>query len=848
MRLAPASRVTTRTYSVASRWEGIILYFTAYLCTLIAVFAAQLSLDTSFTVVVGAVTIVGLPLSLWLRWSNLRVGQYRIPRQMVNSIVVVISIAASLCYLMLTNPALFTGRLYQTLMVDQNAGEAIKLLMKTFLILAACRSLAIITDKDAVLCTVPSFSVLLLLIVVHRGPEVVAYFLLWSIVAAVLFALDHRSEARDKVIGFVPSIVPGQDVPLSARGLASVMGLSLAFAVTLSFILTARNPSERGALDTWMITMASRFTQKALQLPEVSANNGPEQQIDFGSNPLLPSRTPLWQVRAYVNYMDGRQVNLRPQYWRLFTLGRYDGSSWTQARGTLTEIDPQLRRRNSRRILNFNIREQMPTTWAKSSSSFGTTTNRITVIQQIRPAGAVTGFIPSLPTAVEAATQVDYFENPMGGFEQLRRPNETEYRANWAGRTHLSFRQDDHALKVGVLQPSQRVFIRSEVPPSRDYGTPVSGSQMTPPQRRPSAGLNQDVNPEAQLSTEERQRYLELPHQLRLPSSSVPRLVKKVLLKSGPDESNYRRAQRLVSELQQDAVYTLRPPAIPEGRDATEFFLETRRGYCTFYAGALAVLCRSAGIPARVVSGFAVFGDENEVAENEDWVTLREANAHAWTEVWVEGWGWTLMDATPGDNRGNNTAAWWESWTELFSVSLDDVKSWLLPHIKWAFLVVPLLIIGAFLLFGRRIAWVRKLNIWGRCSSYFRLLLGRAGGPKLQAWLARSENENVVRRDIAKIYDRAALTLARKFRLRGPAETPHEWFLAAQQSLDLRDPAPLQKITDLYVQAVYSPLPIKPQAVAEAREAMRVISWKRVPKPKVRRSFLPWRKPAAQAN
>ena len=79
----------------------------------------------------------------------------------------------------------------------------------------------------------------------------------------------------------------------------------------------------------------------------------------------------------------------------------------------------------------------------------------------------------------------------------------------------------------------------------------------------------------------------------------------------------------------QRAVYTLTPPPLPDDADHVHAFLgDTRRGYCDMFASSLAILCRTAGIPARLAVGFAP-GDPDGSIFN-----LRAADKHAWTEVY----------------------------------------------------------------------------------------------------------------------------------------------------------------------------------------------------------------------
>ena len=91
----------------------------------------------------------------------------------------------------------------------------------------------------------------------------------------------------------------------------------------------------------------------------------------------------------------------------------------------------------------------------------------------------------------------------------------------------------------------------------------------------------------------------------------------------------------------QQFFYTLTPP--PLGRDSVdEFLFDTRRGFCGHYASAFATLMRAAGIPARVVTGYQG-GTFNRFA---DYWILRQSDAHAWDEIWIEGRGWLRVDPT----------------------------------------------------------------------------------------------------------------------------------------------------------------------------------------------------------
>jgi protein-glutamine gamma-glutamyltransferase len=88
-------------------------------------------------------------------------------------------------------------------------------------------------------------------------------------------------------------------------------------------------------------------------------------------------------------------------------------------------------------------------------------------------------------------------------------------------------------------------------------------------------------------------------------------------------------------------VYTLRPPLLT-GDLIDGFLFDTRQGFCEHYAAAFTILMRAAGIPARVVTGYQG-GEVNPIG---NYLIVRQRDAHAWTEVWLENEGWVRVDPT----------------------------------------------------------------------------------------------------------------------------------------------------------------------------------------------------------
>jgi transglutaminase-like putative cysteine protease len=87
---------------------------------------------------------------------------------------------------------------------------------------------------------------------------------------------------------------------------------------------------------------------------------------------------------------------------------------------------------------------------------------------------------------------------------------------------------------------------------------------------------------------------------------------------------------------------TLEPPPLDSRNPYDEFLFETKRGFCEHYAGTFTLMMRAAGIPARVVTGYQ--GGEVNPLNGE--LIVRQADAHAWSEVWLPDEGWVRIDPT----------------------------------------------------------------------------------------------------------------------------------------------------------------------------------------------------------
>jgi transglutaminase-like putative cysteine protease len=145
-----------------------------------------------------------------------------------------------------------------------------------------------------------------------------------------------------------------------------------------------------------------------------------------------------------------------------------------------------------------------------------------------------------------------------------------------------------------------------------------------------------DYHIDRELHPFRRNWYLEFPESRNPRTAELARSMRA----AAPSENAFIRAV-LTRFSEEEYYYTLEPP--PLGSNPVDRFLfQTRRGFCEHYASAFALMMRAAGIPARIVVGYQG-GELNPMG---GYMIVRQADAHAWTEVWLEGTGWRRVDPT----------------------------------------------------------------------------------------------------------------------------------------------------------------------------------------------------------
>ncbi len=139
------------------------------------------------------------------------------------------------------------------------------------------------------------------------------------------------------------------------------------------------------------------------------------------------------------------------------------------------------------------------------------------------------------------------------------------------------------------------------------------------------------------LSASERTSSLQLPS---TGNEQSRRFAKQMYNEAGGDPIAFaRQIERYISG--NDFFYTLNPPTLG-GERIDDFLFGTRRGFCEHYASSFVFLMRAAGVPARVVVGY----QGGQLGRDGNSWEVRQMDAHAWAEVWVDNVGWQRIDPT----------------------------------------------------------------------------------------------------------------------------------------------------------------------------------------------------------
>ncbi len=159
-------------------------------------------------------------------------------------------------------------------------------------------------------------------------------------------------------------------------------------------------------------------------------------------------------------------------------------------------------------------------------------------------------------------------------------------------------------------------------------------------------------------------------------SVDVPLTRLRELVADNPLQSVEEVTAFIIYILHSNCRYTTTPGHAPMNADIAEYFLfESKRGYCQQFASVATLMYRLYGIPARYAAGYRVQLEDVKLNEGGGFsMDVSETFSHAWPEIFLDGYGWTPIEVTPGEN-GEVIAEYPGMSTEML-MSLMDEHGW----------------------------------------------------------------------------------------------------------------------------------------------------------------------------
>src|SRR6266480_707389 len=299
--------------------------------------------------------------------------------------------------------------------------------------------------------------------------------------------------------------------------------------------------------------------------------------------------TPLLTIRA----------PSRPTYWRATTLDVFDGRNWRQEKGAAV---PPIRIGGRDELLadpELPPAARDPRRWIRQDVQVRALQDR-----HLTGAGVPVAFGPGSHPVTYAQGGVAHLQDPLAPGERYSvwsyEAQPTPHRlAALPARYPEQVRTGDLEVEPGVAAPP--------------FGAPNRERQVAVVFRRSPRTYQ-----------------------------AVYRTARRVV---GEPANPYAAALELEGWFRSGAFqYDERPPQISGVPPLAAFVTQTRRGYCQHFAGAMALMLRYLGIPARVAAGFT--SGEYDSSKHE-W-TVTDHDAHTWVEAWFPRYGWLPFDPTPG--------------------------------------------------------------------------------------------------------------------------------------------------------------------------------------------------------
>jgi transglutaminase-like putative cysteine protease len=391
-------------------------------------------------------------------------------------------------------------------------------------------------------------------------------------------------------------------------GVAALLGVALAGALPLAAV------ADRG--EPW-------FDYKAF-----AEGLGPDDPVRFSWN---QDYGPIDWPREGTEVM--RISSDEPRYWKAANLGLFDGRGWQDAGvpaagGGGAESELWRNKPSWQDRIEVSVRRMR----SRAVIAPGTVMGIEDATRSVRPSGEPGRWLAdSELRRGDSYTAAVYVPQPTAG--EVRQPDRTGVRVA---------RTEDLQITVP--------FVAGREPTARSLGGAGAGRvESAIVHFRP---FGDEADPYVTYPSIRRTRYDAAERTLRRsPYRRTWALAKR--LRSAAD-TPFEYIVLVNTYLQQDFGYSERPEPPAAGRAPLDAFLfDTKEGYCQHFSGAMALLLRMGGVPARVATGFSPGGFSKR---RKAWI-VRDTDAHAWVEAWFDELGWVTYDPTPDSTPARSQIA-----------------------------------------------------------------------------------------------------------------------------------------------------------------------------------------------
>lgn len=659
--------------------------------------------------IVAANAAISQPDWGWTRWTLVLSGlglafsygarRFRVPPGVLDGLVV------GLLVLLLL--ALATRALPVEALLPLGADKGEQRLLSELIWGACAWTFLLRTDVRVLEVTIPVMAALGLAAEVDLNNPVLVCFGVF--IVTVIFLLIHQNYLQNQVRAVSPSPAPVEEprrLLLAQFVQTGLCGLCVLIAGLIVIVPAQAVFSHLSIAQAIRQLAAGKATPVA---PASTLRFSDEDSLALGTGEGWTASTEV--------VMQVTPSDRLPHYWRGRTYDRYTGSRWESTlEGVATPITQGELSRDGLRVI-FPV-----------------------------SAALTPGDAPAFPADSPQIEAIFRVQGETNQFYGASRPQQIILRDNGGRDGHVPRAGADGRLDMDDGRPIHGYRIVSVLAP--DLSQPGVEARL----RRTGTAYPEEV----------RRQYLRVEENDLTQSTDVD-FYKQAVAEATQNLPPARRtpldrALALRQWVSQRCVYSLAVKPIPDGEDHVRAFLnDTRQGYCDMFASSLTVLCRTAGIPARLATGFAPGEASGDI------FNLRGEDKHAWTEVYFPGEGWVALDATEGSASdgsvpgasSSHTAALWE-WLSRLRSGLGA---------GWE-LVYPLLLVVLAL-----IGYVLKTEVFDRWRA------------KRAVPVSAPPPQAAPRTALGRRYARMGRALARMGLPRRSTETPREYAARVQPRL-----------------------------------------------------------------